>query len=129
MPCFARWKERDSDHVLPEEKIPDKFIDALLMERRIGEALQYLNQPRLVSFDMAIHQPWTHVDAVALDVLEVFNRMKREILPFDDLTDGNNSWGHGYTQDTYSMSEHHAACYSHLLSVAQTSTYLIQKCR
>ena len=114
---FAHWREKTPDQALSDEKMPKVHIDAILTERRLGDALQCLNQVRLCSFDMAIHQPMTHEDANTMDVLELFNQMGREIMPFDDPTDGTDSWGHGYTQDTHLMGEYHAAYYSYLLSV------------
>ncbi|KAF6818897.1 metallopeptidase [Colletotrichum plurivorum] len=97
----------------PPETIPDDVVDSLLRAKHVGQALGTLHQVFIGVFDMAVH---SRVEGV--DFTELWNRLRREIVPTDDpfvLGEGDH-WGHSYTNIGHLMSEYDAGYYSYLFS-------------
>ncbi|CCF33559.1 metallopeptidase MepB [Colletotrichum higginsianum] len=118
--CLKDWRARvgQEDARQPPEKIPEDVVEGLIEARHAGQMMGTLHQLFISIFDMAVHQ-LAGQDAVdSVDFTQLWNRLRREIVPTDDpsvLGEGDG-WGHGYTNIGHLMDEYDAGYYGYFFS-------------
>lgn len=102
----------------PEERIPDVLVERLISTRRVNSALFNLRQLHFGMFDMEVHSPASHEDIKALDITELFNRLRKDISKLDGLeVEGEGwHWGHGQATFGHMVSGYDAGYYGYLSS-------------
>ena len=103
----------------PEERIPDVLVEKLISTRRVNSALFNLRQLHFGMFDMEVHSPASHEDIKALDITELFNRLRKDISKLDGLeVEGEGwHWGHGQATFGHMVSGYDAGYYGYLRCV------------
>ncbi|KAJ5001028.1 Saccharolysin [Colletotrichum sp. SAR 10_66] len=112
------WKSnmgKNEDIVQPPKALPRAMVESLLKAKHANKALDTLHQLFIGTFDMAVHQLNDRSEDQSFTTL--WNRLRREIVPTDDLSalGASDEWGHGYTNIGHFMNEYDAGFYSYLL--------------
>ncbi|WQF78685.1 Putative peptidase M3A/M3B catalytic domain, neurolysin/Thimet oligopeptidase, domain 2 [Colletotrichum destructivum] len=118
--CLEDWRARvgQEDARQPPEKIPEDVVEGLIEARHGGQVLGTLHQLLISIFDMAVHQLAGQDAVESVDFTQLWNRLRREIVPTDDpsvLGEGDG-WGHGYTNIGHLMDEYDAGYYGYFFS-------------
>lgn len=80
----------------PEEKMPEAMVQSIIRSRFEGEAIANLRLLHFAKFDMAIHQPRSHEEALNMDVSRLFNKLRHNICMMDDPGDTEQyHWANG----------------------------------
>lgn len=100
----------------PEEKMPEAMIQSIINTRTINEALSSLSSVSLTLFDLAIHSPHSHEEALKIDVSRLFNEIRRDVSMLED--DLGDSQSHGAALISHVMAGYDAVLYVYLWSAA-----------
>lgn len=71
-----------SGHFETGEKIPDDLIQKLVATKNVNGALFNLRQLHFGIFDMAVHSPKSHEEAMELDPSKLYNELRTELVGF-----------------------------------------------
>lgn len=71
----------------PDEKMPEPMIQSIITTRRINDALSNLDSLRFALFDLEIHRPKSHADALNMDVSKLYNKIRHDVAMLDDMVD------------------------------------------
>ena len=88
------WRENagEGEQKKPDAKLPDELIENLIRTKHVNDALFNLRQLHFGIFDMTVHEPENHEEAVNFDIAELYNRLRKEIAGLD----GPEVLGEGY---------------------------------
>lgn len=105
----------DAGIARPEEKMSEAMIQSLINTRRVNDALSSLSSVSFALFDLAIHSPQSHEEALKMDVSALFNEIRRDVsLLEDDL--GSAGKSHGAALLSHVMAGYDAVLYVYLWS-------------
>ena len=88
----AAWREQAKGQTKPDEKLPDELISNLIKTKHVNDALFNLRQLHFGIFDMTVHEPGSHAEAKALNLSELYNKLRHDITQLD----GPEAYGDGY---------------------------------
>jgi len=71
--------KRLSSHFKTGESLPDDLIEKLISTKHVDDGLYYLRQLSFGIFDMIIHSPKTHDDALNMDPGVIYNQAIRNV--------------------------------------------------
>ncbi|KAF4632089.1 hypothetical protein G7Y89_g6028 [Cudoniella acicularis] len=119
---FHAWREGECDKdpkigKIPE-KIPDVMIKNLIRTKQVNNAIFYLRQLHVGIFDMTIHQPNSHEAAVKMNVSEMWNTLRKDIMKIEgpESQGQGNEWGHGEATFPHLLGDYDAGYYGYLCS-------------
>lgn len=98
--------------------MPDDLIEQLLETKNVNGGLAILRQLSLAVFDLTVHSPKSHEEAMNLNIAATYNRLRRELIGThgpEGLKD--DEWGFGYTTFAHLVGDYDAGYYSYLLFV------------
>lgn len=101
---------------LPPESIPDDLINNIIRTKHINDALFNLRQLHFGIFDMAVHEPKTHEEVVALDASVLYNKLRTEISKIEgpEVHTGKYDWGNGQATFGHLIGGYDAGYYGYL---------------
>jgi metallopeptidase MepB len=101
---------------LPSESIPDDLINNIIRTKHINDALFNLRQLHFGIFDMAVHEPKSHDDIVALDASVLYNQLRTEISKIEgpEVSTGKYDWGNGQATFGHLIGGYDAGYYGYL---------------
>jgi metallopeptidase MepB len=123
-----------SNHYETGEKISDGMISKLIEARSINSTFRNLDKLYKSIFDMTINTPKSHEEAMSINIPELYNSLREEILGHSgpelprqvhplskhhslaQLTVLYSSWGHGYANMKHLASGYDAGYYVYLFS-------------
>ena len=116
---LATWREEEKDDglVQPPKILEDHVIAGLMQNEHLNEAVSVLNQCHLATFDMIVHSQPTHESVEALDISELWNRLKREITMLSGPIGEGDSWAHGSSRFGAIVRNYDAGYYAYPLYV------------
>lgn len=81
-PAFAEtWKSGHPDAVdLPARQLPDETVDKLLQLKHANNPLSLLRNLHYATYDMIVHTPSSHEELAAMNLCEVFNKTRNDIM-------------------------------------------------
>ncbi|OAR00068.1 hypothetical protein LLEC1_07866 [Akanthomyces lecanii] len=101
----------------PEEKMPEAMVQAIIRTRFVNDALLNLRMLHYSIFDMAIHQPKSHEEALNMDLSKMFNKLRHDVCMLDDLGDADDyHWAHGAAIFSHIMGGYDVGLYGYLTS-------------
>ncbi|XWW96800.1 hypothetical protein V2A60_004780 [Cordyceps javanica] len=101
----------------PEENIPDAMIRSIIRTRHVNDSLMNLRSLHFSIFDMMIHQPQSHEEALHLDASKLFNKLRHDLCMMDDLGDTDDyHWANGAATFGHIMGGYDAGLYGYLSS-------------
>ncbi|KAI9851075.1 MAG: hypothetical protein M1838_004507 [Thelocarpon superellum] len=113
------WRaEAGSGATQPAREMPDSLIASLVKTQHVNEALFTLRQLHFGIFDMTVHEPKSHEDAVQLPITELFNDLRRQISLLDgpEVAGAKSNWGHGQATFGHLIGGYDAGYYGYLSS-------------
>ncbi|ELR09227.1 hypothetical protein VC83_01861 [Pseudogymnoascus destructans] len=107
-----------SKHYVSGEAIPDDLIEKLIGTKHVNDALFNLRQLHFGTFDMAIHTPKTHEEAIGLEVSELYNTLRMQIsgMKGPEALGQGNAWGNGPATFGHLIGGYDAGYYGYLSS-------------
>ena len=115
---LANWKVRypNSAKQQPPQQIPLETVQQLCSAKEVNQALLTLRQIGLSIFDMTIHSPATHEEALKLDISSIYNGCIRDygLLDGPEALGEDLNWGHGYAISQHFIWGQDANYYSYL---------------
>lgn len=97
---------------MPEEKIPDAFVTALVAAKMLNEGLSTARQVGLALFDMKVYNPASHKELENLDIAKEYYACISKISGLQGLEDGSVI-GHGYCTTPHFVYGQEANYYSY----------------
>jgi len=86
------FEEHSGGKEQPSEILPDSLIDSIVRTRHVNDALFNLRQLHFGIFDMTIHEGESQEQVKALNISELYNKLRKEITTLD----GPETQGKGY---------------------------------
>lgn len=123
-PAYAEEYAATSSTPQPPETIPDELIDSIIKTKHVNDALFNLRQLHFGIFDMAVHQPKSHEEIVALDASTLYNKLRKEISQIDgpEVKSGSWDWGNGQATFGHLIGGYDSGYYGYLRYVLVTDT-------
>ncbi|KFY43986.1 hypothetical protein V495_03676, partial [Pseudogymnoascus sp. VKM F-4514 (FW-929)] len=107
-----------SHHYVSGEAIPDDLIEKLISTKHVNDALFNLRQLHFGTFDMAVHTPKTHEEAIGLEISELYNELCMQIsgMKGPEALGQGNGWGNGPATFGHLIGGYDAGYYGYLSS-------------
>ncbi|KAI9774524.1 MAG: hypothetical protein M1840_002771 [Geoglossum simile] len=102
----------------PDKKMPDGLIESITKTKHVNDALFNLRQLHFGTFDMAVHEPASHKDIVALEISKLYNNLRKQIAQLDgpEVQGAKDDWGHGQATFGHLVGGYDAGYYGYLSS-------------
>jgi len=117
---FQAWREEAYDAIdqlesMPE-KIPDDMIENLIRTKMVNSSIFYLRQIHVGIFDMTIHQPDSCEAAEMMNMSELWNTLRKDIMKIEgpESLGHGNEWGHGEANFPHLLGDYDAGYYGYL---------------
>lgn len=103
-------------HYETHTTLPRDLAEGVARTRNANRATNILAQVQPAVFDLTIHTPATHKAAVEMNTTEVWNKTKRDILPY---TSGSNpqDWGAGQARFAHMFRKNDGSYFAYPLSM------------
>ncbi|OAA32185.1 metallopeptidase MepB [Moelleriella libera RCEF 2490] len=107
-----------SRHWESGKQIPDDLIERLIKTKHFNSASATLTQLFYGIFDMTIHTPKTHQEAEDMSIVQVWNKLRRDITGVKGPEDQGEGleWGHRYAGISHYIGGYDAGYYGYLYS-------------
>ena len=107
-----------SKHFETGESIPDDLIEKLISTKHVNAALFNLRQLHLGIYDMTVHTPKSHDEAMAMDPSSIFNELRVQIagIKGPEAFGEQSNWGNGQSTFGHLMGGYDAGYYGYLFS-------------
>ena len=114
----AAYNEASESATRPEKHIPDELIKKLIATKHVNGALFNLRQLHFGIFDMTVHSPASHKEAMAFDISAMFNTLRKDISGIDgpEALGADAHWGHGEATFGHLIGGYDAGYYGYLSS-------------
>jgi metallopeptidase MepB len=114
----AAYNEASDSKTRPEKHIPDDLIKKLIATKHVNGALFNLRQLHFGIFDMTVHSPSSHQEAMSFDISAMFNTLRKNISGIDGLEalGADAHWGHGEATFGHLFGGYDAGYYGYLSS-------------
>ena len=112
------WKMDHPDSPLPPRQIPKELVDKSISTKYVGTGLADLFNIWRSKFDIAIHTPKTHDEALTLDLKLLFNQSRYEATDLIglEIETGSFAWGNGFAGFRAIAGAYDAGYYTYVLS-------------
>lgn len=104
----AAWREQAKGEEKPGEKLPDEMIENLIKTKHVNDALFNLRQLHFGIFDMTVHEPSSHEEVEKMEMSELFNKLRKDIVHID----GPETQGKGFDWGMSSFYPSHLVLFS-----------------
>ncbi|KAJ4152921.1 hypothetical protein LMH87_009439 [Akanthomyces muscarius] len=109
----GQWKRQNPEAAnMPEEKIPNAFVTALVAAKMLNVGLSTARQVGLALFDMKVYNPASHKELEDLDIAKEYYACISKISGLQGLEDGSVK-GHGYCTTPHFVYGQEANYYSY----------------
>ncbi|KAF4423158.1 metallo ase [Fusarium acutatum] len=113
-------------HHKSQEALPRELAESIAQTRNVNRANSILAQVQPALFDLAIHTPPTHKEALEMDTTEIWNRTKREILTHSFGLNPQN-WGAGQARFAHMFRKNDGSYFAYPLSIVIATDLFISK--
>jgi len=98
------------------ENIPDEMIENLIRTKLVNSSIFYLRQVHVGIFDMTIHQPSSCEAAEKMNMSELWNTLRKDIMKIEgpESLGHGNEWGHGEANFPHLLGDYDAGYYGYL---------------
>lgn len=113
----------DAEHAgaaQPAETIPEELINSIIKTKHVNDALFNLRQLHFGIFDMTVHSPASYEEIEALEISELYNKLRTEISKLDgpETLGEGYGWGHGQATFGHLIGGYDAGYYGYLRYVS-----------